>query len=321
MELTGTNQIPQAVNVFYNRTLLENARPHIPHMMYGQSKPLPKNSGLVMKFRRYGTLANNTTPLTEGVTPIGKKMSYTDITTTVEQYGDFVTITDKVQMTTLDPLLTETAMELGEQAGQSLDVIIRDIIVAGTNIQYANGRTARDQIVAGDVLDAGEIKIAVRTLKRLNAKRITKIVRPDAGTNTTPVDAAFIGIVHPDTTFDLMSDSNFVTIEKYASKANVMPYEVGKLHEARFIETTQAKVFEGEGSGGADVYATLILAANAYGVSQISGAALENIVKPLGSAGTADPLNQRSTSGWKATLAAIILNQDYMVRVEHGATA
>lgn len=95
-----------------------------------------------------------------------------------------------------------------------------------------------------------------------------------------------------------------------------MEGEIGSYGEVRFIESTNAKVFSGEGAAGIDVYATLIFGSDAYGISRISDEAMKNIVKPLGSAGTADPLDQRATSGWKATFVAKILNNDFLVRLE-----
>jgi N4-gp56 family major capsid protein len=82
-----------------------------------------------------------------------------------------------------------------------------------------------------------------------------------------------------------------------------------------------AVISPGEGgAGGVDVYSTLILADDAYGVTEVSGGGLQHIVKQLGSGGTADPLNQRATVGWKAIKTAVILVQQYMVRVETTAT-
>lgn len=74
------------------------------------------------------------------------------------------------------------------------------------------------------------------------------------------------------------------------------------------------------GAKGRDVYSTIILGDNAYGVTEISGGGLEHIVKQLGSSGVADALNQRASVGWKATLAAVILVQQYMVRIETAST-
>lgn len=319
--MNGVAQIPHAINNFYSRTLLERAVPLLVHQMFAQIRDIPQGNTDVIKFRRYGALAVNTTALTPGVTPAGKQASVTSPTAQVYQYGDYMEFDDFVLITSPDPILTETADMLGEQAGRSLDQIIRDVIVAGTNVQYATGVVGRGNITAAMKLTGTEIRLAVRTLKRADATRITRRVAADTGFATQPVDECFVAIVHPDTTYDIQTDALFVGVEKYGGRASVMPGEVGKISEVRFIETTHAKVFTGQGDSGANVYATMVIAKNAYGVSRISGKAMQNIVKALGSAGTADPLNQRQTSGWKATLAAIRLNEDYMVRIEHGVTA
>jgi len=328
MAATTTTEVTHAVNNFYDRALLDRATPLLLHNKYGQIRDIPKGNTNVIKFRKYGALAVNTTSLTEGVTPAGKQLSVTDITATVSQYGDYVTLSDFVQMTTLDPILTETAEVLGEQAGQSLDQIIRNIVAAGTSVQYCDvtapkANAARSDVAAADVIAADEVRIAVRTLKVNNAPKITKMVNPDNGYATTPVNSCYVGIVHPKVAYTLKGLTGFDPIEKYARMipGGAMEGEIGRLDEVRFIETTYAKVFTGEGAGLIDVYATLILGNNAYGVTRISGEALKNIVKPLGSAGTSDPLDQRTTSGWKATLTSAILQQLYMLRLESAVAA
>ena len=74
------------------------------------------------------------------------------------------------------------------------------------------------------------------------------------------------------------------------------------------------------GAGGYCVYSTLVLGENAYGVTEVTGGGLQHIVKQLGSSGTADPLNQRATVGWKAIKVAEILVDAFMVRVESSST-
>lgn len=325
MAATTTTQVTHAVNNYYSRVMLERGLPLLVHDLFAQLKDIPKGNTNIIKFRRYGALSVATTPLTEGVTPAGSQLSVTDVTATVAQYGDFVTITDWLGMTSMDPVQQETAEVLGEQAGQTLDVIIRDVLAAGTNAQYADAvtpasNTASNQITTVDKVSEAEYAIAVRTLKNANARRITSMVSPDRGYNTTPVDAAYVAVVHPNTTYDLQGLTNFVPVEKYGNMAKLLPGEVGKLREIRFIETTYAKVKSAAGSGSIDVYADLIFGMHAYGVSRISGEALRTIRKELGSAGTADPLDQRATMGWKATLAAVILNQTFMLRLEHAVS-
>lgn len=292
---------------FYDRTLLSRLTPNLVFAKYGQKKSAPKREGDTINFRKFNSLEAATTPLTEGVTPAGKSLNITAITATVAQYGDFVEISDKLDMVGIDPVLTETGQVLGEQAGLTLDTIVRDVVAAGTNVQYANGKTSRATVGKADVLNSTEIRKAVRTLRKANAK---------------PIDGkSYVGIVGPDAEFDLMADPLWQDVSKYAASTQIFDGELGKLAGVRFVRTSNAPVFAGEGASSADVHATMIIGKDAYGVIDIEGSSKpEMIVKPHGSAGSADPLNQRATSGWKALYTAKRLEELSMVRIEHGAT-
>jgi len=318
---TTRTQIPAEVNNFYDRVLLEKAVPAFVHNRFAQVRDIPANSGTdTIKFRRYGLLAAQTTALTEGVTPSGKQLSVTDITAVVLYYGDYVTLTDKVQWETYDPILTETAELLGIQVGDSLDQLCRDVVAATTTKQFASTAVSTVTVTAAMKINRAEVKEAVRTLKIANAKPVTSMINPSTGYNTTPLNAAFIGIVHPSTTFDLDDAVGWIPVEKYPNKGDVMANEVGSIAGVRFIESTNAKVRTAGGAGGIDVYSTLIVGMYAYAQTRISGKSLMNIVKPLGSAGTADPLDQRSTSGWKLTYVAKILNDNFLVDLQHAVS-
>ena len=327
MPNTSTSVVASA-QAFYNRTMLERAQPADVHGRFGQVRPVPKNSGNQAKFRRYSQLAAATTALTEGVTPAGSSLSVTDVTATLAQYGDFVTLTDLVQLTTLDPLLTETADVLGDQAGTTIDVVRRDVLVAGTSVAYSNG-SARASV--NTILSAGMLKSAVRALKRQNAKKLKQAMSAGQAVSTQGLRASFVAIVHPDTEATLKSITGYVPLNQYPSQMSVMEDEIGYFDEIRFVASTNAKVWTNGGATGgtnvistggtnADVYGTLIFGADSYGVVPLSGEALRNIVKALGSAGSADPLDQRSTSGWKATTTTVILNDAWMYRLEHANT-
>lgn len=322
-ELTTTTQIPAEVSNYYDRTLLVRVTPLLVHTKWAQIRDIPRKAGTkIIKFRRYGNLAANTTPLSEGVTPDGKQLSVTDITAEALQYGDYITVTDVLDFTTQDPELTEAAQVLGDQAGDSLDQLARDVLAAGTNVRYAGtGHTDRNQVAAGELITTDLIDKSVRTLKNNKARKLTQMVDASSGYATAPLNACFIGIVHPNTSYTLKGLTGFVKVENYANKSSVMEGEIGSYGEVRFIESTNAKVFTGAGASSIDVYATIIFGSNAYGVSRISGEAMQNIVKPFGSAGTADPLNQRATSGWKATFITKILNNDFLIRIEHAVAA
>jgi len=322
MPNTTRTQIPAEVNNFYNRTLLVRALPLFIHTRWAQVKDIPRKAGTsTIKFRRYTNLTAATTPLTEGSTPAGSQLSVTDITAVVAQYGDFITVTDVLSYESQDATLMEAAELEGDQAGDTLDQLTRDILNAGTGVVYSGtGNTATDEVAAGDVITLANLDTVIATLKDNNAKKLTRQVNATTGYATSPIKAAFIAISSPAILVKIrtlaVAASQWTPVEKYSSQAGVIEGEIGSYEDIRFIETTNAKVKTGLGTGGIDVYCTLIFGANAYGTTRISGEAMKNIVKPLGSAGTADPLNQRATSGWKATFVAKILNENFIQRIE-----
>lgn len=321
MANTTRTQISRENTEFYDRTLLYRAVAFFAHTKFGQVRDIPRNGGTnTIKFRRYGNLSAATTALTEGVTPTGSQLSVTDITASVAQYGDYITVTDVVDYESKDPVLIEAAEILGDQMGDTVDQITRDVLAAGTVVTYV-GQSSRGAITTSNLITATEVRKAVRTLKNAKARRITRMINASTGVATEPVAASYVGICHPNTTYDLQDETGWVPVEKYASTMKVMENEVGKINEVRFVETTNAKVFTGAGASSIDVYATIILGSDAYGITRISGEAVRNIIKPLGSGGSADPLDQRATSGWKITLVAKILNDAFMVRLEHAVSS
>lgn len=324
MANTTKTQIVNEVNYVYNRNLLRAAEPFLTHTKWAQVRDIPANSGTAsIRFSRYTLLSAQTTSLTEGVTPSGSRLARTFVTATALQYGDYITITDKVLMETLDPILMETSRLQGQQAGNSFDQLTRAVLIAGTTIQYASTATSNDTITSNMIISKAEIMEAVRTLQGNNARKMGSMIDATTGFNTKPIPPCYIGIISEDTLFDLkenQSINGFIRVEEYANKKNLMEGEVGALDEVRFVMTTNAYVNSDAGANSNDVHYTLILAADAYGITRISGKALESITKPLGSGGTADPLDQRTTMGWKGTFVAKILNEDFLLVLRHGVS-
>lgn len=307
-QTTGTSSLSPTMQTYYDRRLLKRALPNLVHRQFGQKRGIPANNGKTVNFRKFSSLAPATTPLSEGVTPAGNAITITEVTATVAQYGDFVEVSDLLDLTAIDPVIDEMSDVLGEQAADTIDIVTRDILVTGTVVQYANGRVSRSAVASGDNLTVNEIRKAVRTLKRNKAK---------------PIDGKnYVAIVEPGTTYDLQSDQKWEEAAKYAGSTQIFSGEIGRLYGVRFVETTNAKKFAGAGAAGIDVYATLVIGQDAYGIIDVAGKGnAKMIVKPKGSAGTADPLNQRSTVGWKVeAYTAKILEQANMVRIEHAVS-
>ena len=298
---SGNNLAPE-IKTFYSDYLIELAEAQLVHDQFGQKRNIPSGNGKTIEFRQFTPLSKITDALVEGVTPDGQALDTSTITATVKQYGGYVIITDLLDLTAIDNIKTEAVQLIGSQAGRSLDTVVREVLNGGTNVQYHEGeRASRSAITAADTMTVKAVRAAVRTLKRQNAETI---------------EGSYVGIIHPDVAFDLMSDEAWVEWHKYTDNESMFNNEIGKIAGVRFVETTEAKIFTGAGTSGMDIYSTLIIAKNAYGTTNIEGGGLELIAKQKGSAGTADPLDQRSTVGWKATKTAERLVEDYMVRIE-----
>lgn len=398
--------VAPSVIKFYERNFMKEVMPELIHNRDAQKRTLPLNNGKTIQFTRITELPAITTPLVEGVTPDGQKLTETAFTAMVKPYGGYIAVTDEFNWYLLGNKHKEASERLSRQAALSLDTISRDALHAGMNVQYTGSNTTRGTITAADKLTYADIKKAVRTLRRANAKPFS--------------DGYFHGILHTDVYYDLTSDTMWTDVAKYQTTEKVEKYELGKIYKVRFFESTNAKVFTaqtyitgttteiaasanfdranrelttnvtispdmaraltglmvnvqytknsanvvtpmciesvdyeakkikfrwvpdkavtdewtsaqslkivpyGGGASGAPVYSTLIYAENSYGSVELGGNGrnVEIIVKPAGSSGSDDPLNQRGTIAWKVKgFCTVILNDNYIVRIESGATA
>ncbi|MBE7025046.1 MAG: N4-gp56 family major capsid protein [Ruminococcaceae bacterium] len=303
--LTTSSGLTDEMKTYYSDYLIDNAIPKLVHDQFGQKHPIPKNGGKTIEFRKYSPLPKLTTPITEGVTPDGQSLNMSTVEATVAQYGGYITLSDVLMLTAIDNNLVQATKLLGAQAGATLDTITREVLNGGTNVIFSGGKSARTALDATCLLTVDDIKKAVRLLKNQNAEQIS---------------GSWVGIIHPDISYDLTNDPAWKDVKTYSDPSDIYEGEIGKIFGVRFVETTEAKIWAGAGSESRAVYSTLILGDNAYGVTEISGGGLEHIVKQLGSAGTGDPLNQRATAGWKATKVAERLVENYMVRIESAST-
>ena len=307
--LTTSSGLTDEMKVFYSDYLIDNAQPKLVHDQAGQKHPIPANGGKTIEFRKYSPLPKLLDDITEGVTPDGQSLTMSTITAEVKQYGGYVTLSDVLLLTAIDNNLVQATKLLGAQAGATLDTITREVLNGGTNAIYAGGKNARAELDETSLLTVNDIKKAVRLLKTQNAEQI---------------NGAWFGIIHPDIAYDLTNDPLWKDVKTYSDPSDIYEGEIGKIFGVRFVESTESKVWvkgkKGNESGKRNVYSTLIIGANAYGVTEISGGGLKHIVKQLGSAGTGDPLDQRATAGWKATKTAERLVEQYMVRIESAST-
>ena len=382
VQVTTQPSLSAEMKTFYDMRLIDEASPMLVHEQFGQKRPIPQGSGKTIEFRKFSPLPKALVPLTEGVTPSGNSLEVTNMTATVEQFGDFIVQSDVLELTAIDNTILEATKLLGRQAGLTMDTIVRNVMNSGTNVSYApkiSGST-ETEVTSRKDLDK-TAKLTVDVVQRIVAKLRAQ--------NAPTINGDYVAIIHPYVAYDLMRDPEWIDAHKYSTPENIYTGEIGKIGGVRFVQSTEAKIFapkikgkvktavssagtsitvEGnlptmtgvsvpcylggnintitaiaeasdgvytvtlgtaataavgdilvdrEGtSDGLAVFSCLFLGDGAYGVTEVTGGGLQTIIKQKGSAGTADPLDQRSSVGWKGLKTAKILVDNYLVRCE-----
>lgn len=305
--MTTSSALSAGMQTYYNRELLRTFEPNLVHLQFGDEHRMPPHSGLVMNMRKLIPLETNTKALSEGDPGESVMLAETEVTVQLQQYGEYARCTDKLDLTHLDMDIMRRTKLFGDAGARSIDAVVREELAKCANVIYAGGKASRAELTAADKLTSSELRKAVKTLKKNHAQTF---------------GGYYVAIIGPDTMYDLQEDEAFVKVSQYQDKENIYTGEVGRLFGVRLVETTEAKIFEGAGASGADVASVIVLGQYAYGVTSLKGAKPRVIVKPAGSAGTADPLDQISTVGWKMDgFGAKLLQPEYAVRIECGFSA
>lgn len=310
--------------------MLVTAKNQLTLERFALNQAIPKNKGLLLKFRRPIKFAAATTPLVEGVTPSPQILGYEDVSVSISQYGAWVPFTDVIADTHEDPNLNVISEQCGDQAALTKERIIWGVMRGGTNVAYSGSASARSGVVATLTLD--DIRAAVRSLKNNHAQKITKVLKASTNIATQPVNASYVAFAHVNLEQDFRDMTGFVASENYASGSVINEYEIGKVEEVRIILTPHLEPFYGAGDttlngvlnngSNVDVYPVVIIGQDAYAVTPLSGSAIQMGVKnPKMASGDVDPLGQRGYVAWKMWFAAVRLNEAWMVRLETACSA
>lgn len=298
---------------------------------FGQTFPLPTQSTIVAKFRRYEALPLATTALVEGVTPSGTKPTITDYTATLEEFGDFIPYSGFMLDTHEDPILKEYGSLCVQQAAETVETLRWNKIKAGSSVGYANGGIT----TVNTVITLAAQRTATAALLRQRGHYITEIVSSSPDFRMEPVEAAFVAIHHPDVTNDIRNMQGYIPAKQYAGNTTLFPGEHGAVEDVRYCRSVlftpylgSSGVYGGASTtmrntgGYADVYPVIYMGKDAYGIVPLKGAnAMSLIAHNPGSSGTADPLNQRGTLGWKCAQTSVILNDLWIYRLCVAVTA
>lgn len=399
------NDLSPEMKTFYDTQLLETGKPKLVHAQFGKEETIPKGGGKRIEWRRIKSFKKALTPLTEGVTPDGGKVDVEKIEQELRQYGDYTTQSDLLELTTVDPLISEITMRHSDNMFLTMDTVTRNELQSGSNVFYA------PSVAADGTVTKHTMRAELDENAKLTPDLIARVVAWIKKNNAPTIDGSYVAIIHPYQAYDLQRNSEFIDVMKYQNSVKIFNGEIGKYYGMRFVETSEAKIIKGEnltsesetvknsatqvsastgsaktevtlatkiaagdrilqaseaepvllnvdgveyecvgatagaagsakitiqqphaaiaanaviypggaGKNNTAVFPMLVLGKDAFGNVKVSGEDAHVIVKQLGSSGSADPLDQRSTIGWKSFYAAKILQEEWICRVECGS--
>lgn len=295
MALTDTTALAADLQTYFARKLLIIAKKDLVFRNWALIEPLPSQSSLTVSFTQYNKLPIVSGTLTQGVPPTSNTLSSAAITATVDQIGAYVQLTDLAILTVKHPVVQQVMQLLGAQAGESIDIRIQNVLLAGTTVQYANNRANRAAITATDVVTTTEFRKALKTLRTNGA---------------LPFERDYVMVVDPSVEQDILSDTVFTNVANF----NAQPMydgEVGRWYGMRVVRSNNIATI----ASTTTVHVSFVFGTNAYAITDLQE--LQMYVQSPG--GVSDPLEQQRTMGWKVSFKAVILNNSFFLRIESGS--
>jgi len=312
--LTATMQL------YYDRVFLTRAMVELRHDFGAQLRPVPMNAGKSIVWTRFTPLAIVTAALSEGANPTAVDMTGSNVSATLSEYGAYTQVSSLYSMTSIETGLKEHIEVHGQNAGESIDQLIRAELATnggatGGSIQFPTGAASAStfsNIHATDILTGLEIRRAVRTLKTNKAQKFD--------------NGLYRGILASQVAMDLMGNSEWLDAHRYTTSDAIERGVVGKLHGVEFVETNNPSIvlstgFSTSATNVADTFYTYVFGKNAYGVVNLASISAPKVyVKNPSGNSTDNPLDLFSTVGWKMPFAVKTLNTNWIVVIATGAT-
>lgn len=354
MSLTTTTQIAAPVNVVFQTTLLRNAKSMCPYFEGTEPAMISEHAGtFTAKWRRIENLTVPSAALTELTgslafpTRTPAQPSVTDITATVSKFGNFIYLTEEVDLVNFTGQTDKLIEVLGINAGQALNRQQRNEMEDNSTQIYAGAATTATAVNAAEdaTIDASVCAVAVNALNNQDAMKFAPMSMGSQNIGSSPIRDAYLGFTHVDTEEDLRAINAFIEAQQYGSHTALYKGEIGQLGGIRFISTTEASIdastgatvtstatasVRSSGSNRADVYNTVIMGRDSvgslgFGFEHVKSTYMAGDTMPgvqlishnRGSAGSADPLNEVSSMGWKSWHAAKILNSNWIRNIQH----
>lgn len=287
----------------YNvRKTLEYAKPKLVYPQFGQPDLVMKRKGQTASWLKFTKMSIPSAVLDESPTWDPKTVADTTVTATLELWGNGVELLEALEQTSYLDLPAEYKKLVGQNAGETINEKVRDILIAGTSVNYANAQPNRGSVTSSDTADLDDFLAVVESLEVADAPKIGD---------------EYVAIISPYVKTRLMKDSAFREAVRYLAKGSSMfTGELVSVDGTRFVVTSTAPSLTNSGSASAvsKVEQSIILGDGAYGIARLLPGDFDVIVTPPG--GHGDEYKVKTSIAWKAYLKAVILQQTFMRRLE-----
>lgn len=315
----GINKLSDTLKAFYDTELLENARIEMFYAQFAKKQHLPANHGTSVEWRKWNTFAK-ATKLQEGVIPTGQKFGMSSKMGSIEQYGTYAAITDKLELRAYDDVILGATEEMGASAAETQETLIRDALLVNMNVLYCDNITIATGEVAGTPTSTATMEASATVMSTLTPDMVAKAVTKMKKDKVPTINGKYYAVIHPSVAYDLRKSNAWIEAHKYSATTELFNGEIGELHGCRFVENVFAPILSEVGGvsyknkAGTVTYATYFFGKDAFGIIDPDGGSLEMIIKSKEEAG--GPLNQFSTVGYKfETNGATILYPERVLRV------
>lgn len=295
---TGAN----AIQVWNVRKTLEFAKPKLVYPQFGAPDLVMRRKGQTASWIKLTKLSIPSAVLSDSPTFSPETVTDATVTATLEFWGNGVQLVEALDETSFLTLPDEYKKLLGQNAGETINQKVRDVLVAGTSVNYANQKAARNLLTSADTIDLDDILDTVQSLETSDAPLIGD---------------EYVAIISPYVKTRLMKDTAFREATRYLAKDNsIFTGEIANIDGVRFVRTSTAPNVANSGSNNAvaNVEQTIILGDGAYGIARLMPGDFDVVITPPG--GHGDEYKVKTAMTWKAYLKAVILQQTFMRRLE-----
>ena len=309
---------------------LKHAQPTLVLSMGAKKFSMPQNDTKTLRCRRAVPYAAATTALTEGTAPTATALDYVEVDLDLLQYGAFTRVTDILVDLHTTPVLSDINQLNAEQAAKTKESLLWGILQGATVTYWSGGSST---VSVDESISVNLQHKAVRTLNANKAKKFTSIVTGGVKQGTFPVEASYIAFAHTDLESDIRSMNGFVPVSRYGSQKPVHEMELGTVDSVRYVLSADLSPQLAAGAAVAatgliaanatniDVYSVVFVGMDAYGCLNLAGKGVFTpVVVPVGQPSISDPLGQQGSVGWKMYSAEIVLNNDWIMAVDHAVT-